>query len=407
MGVMDGIRIVEVAEHTFVPAATAILADWGADVVKIEHATRGDAMRGLGSTGVTSLSGAVHGLLEHSNRSKRSLGLDLTQDDGLAILHQLVERADVFVTNKLPRVRQTLRIDVDDLRAINPRLVYVRGSGFGNRGPDADTGGYDFLAFWSRSGAADASTPPGMEHPVRQPGPAYGDSIGAMTIAGGIAAALLDRERTGTARVVDVSLLHTGMWALGGAIALSDLSKQPWENPPVDATGMPTNPLTGVYRTADGRHLALSMLQGAHYWPEFCTRIGRPELAADPRFAGHEQLMANGAEAVAILDDHLATRTLAEWQASLTGMSGQWAVVQDTVEVTTDPAVEANAYLQSAETADGVPFRLVSPPVVFDEEPSPTRRAPQFNEHGDDILTNELGLDWDAVVDLKVRGIVA
>jgi crotonobetainyl-CoA:carnitine CoA-transferase CaiB-like acyl-CoA transferase len=117
--------------------------------------------------------------------------------------------------------------------------------------------------------------------------------------------------------------------------------------------------------------------------------------------------MANGSEAVAILDAHLATRTLAEWQAALTGMSGQWAVVQDTVEVTNDPAVVANEYLQTAETEDGVSFRLVSPPVVFDEEPSSTRRAPQFNEHGDDILTTELGMDWDAVVDLKVRGVVA
>jgi len=226
MGVMDGIKVLEVAEHTFVPAASAILADWGADVIKIEHAERGDAMRGLGSTGVASVTGPVHVLLEHSNRGKRSLGLDLTQDAGREILYELAAKSDVFVTNKLPEVRRRLRIDVDDLRTHTPRLVYVRGSGFGNRGLDANSGGYDSLAFWSRAGAADACTPPGLPIPVRQPGPAYGDSIGAMTIAGGIAAALLDRERTGAVHTVDVSLLATGMWALGGSIALSEMNDQ-------------------------------------------------------------------------------------------------------------------------------------------------------------------------------------
>src|SRR5581483_526263 len=197
---MEGVRILEVAEHTFVPAASAVLADLGAEVIKIEHVERGDAMRGLASSGTVSFGGGVHVLLEHSNRGKQSLGLDLTAPEGLDILYRLAATCDVFLTNKLPSVRTKLKIDVDDIRAHNDKIIYVRGHGQGNRGPDADRGSYDSLAYWCRSGIAmgikqyDNVPPP--------PGPAFGDSIGAMTIAGGIMGALFHRERTGEAPTV-------------------------------------------------------------------------------------------------------------------------------------------------------------------------------------------------------------
>src|SRR3954452_18499277 len=152
---MEGVRILEVAEHTFVPAASAVLAEWGAEVIKIEHVERGDAMRGLASSGVMPMGmGAVHVLYEHSNRGKKSLGLDLAKPEGLEILYKLAATCDVFLTNKHPGVRSRLKIDVDDIRAHNPDIVYVRGSGFGPFGPDADRGGYDFLAYWCRAGNA-------------------------------------------------------------------------------------------------------------------------------------------------------------------------------------------------------------------------------------------------------------
>src|SRR6516164_1863930 len=151
---MQGVRILEVAEHTFVPAASALLADWGADVIKIEHVERGDAMRGLAAAGVTDIPDDVHALLEHSNRGKRSLALDLTSPEGLDILHRLVATSDVFLTNKLPSVREKLHIGVDEIRAHNPRIIYVRGTGQGERGPEADKGSYDSLAFWARAGVA-------------------------------------------------------------------------------------------------------------------------------------------------------------------------------------------------------------------------------------------------------------
>ena len=152
--VMEGVRVLEVAEHTFVPAASALLAEWGAEVIKIEHVERGDAMRGLASSGTVTFGDGAHVLLEHSNRGKKSIGLDLTSEDGLDILYQLAATCDVFLTNKLPSVRTKLKIDVDDIRAHNPSIIYVRGHGQGEQGPDADRG---LLRPAWRSGAGPAS----------------------------------------------------------------------------------------------------------------------------------------------------------------------------------------------------------------------------------------------------------
>jgi crotonobetainyl-CoA:carnitine CoA-transferase CaiB-like acyl-CoA transferase len=323
---MEGVRILEVAEQTFVPAASALLSDWGADVIKIEHVERGDAMRGLASTGVV------------------------------------------------------------------------------ERGPDADQGSYDALAFWCRSGTALGVMRPEYGHVPVPPGPGFGDSIGAMTIAGGIMGALFHRERTGEATTVDVSLLSAGMWSMGQAIALSLLVNKGWAPPPAEATRR--NPLSANYRTKDGRWLAFTCLQAGKYWPPMCEAIGRPELARDPRFADHQSLLSNSADAAQILTEAFGEHTLREWREKLAGFIGQWTVVQDTLEAATDPQAAANGYIQGCKTAAGVPFKLVAAPVQFGEERATPGRAPEFNEHGDDILS-DLGLDWDTIVDLKVRGVVA
>ncbi len=402
--VLQGVRILEVAEHTFVPAASALLSDWGAEVIKIEHVQRGDAMRGLASSGLAIVPSDVHALLEHSNRGKQSLGLDLTSPDGLEILYQLAATSDVFLTNKLPSVREKLKIGVDEIRAHSPRIIYVRGTGQGERGPDADKGSYDALAFWARSGIAVGARRPEYDLVPVPPAPGFGDSIGAMTIAGGIMGALFHRERTGEATIVDVSLLGVGMWAMGQAVALSLVLGMPWTPPPADRIG--SNPLSRNYETKDGRVLAFTCLQPAKYWAPLCEAVGRPELAADPRFADYQALMGNSDAAVAIMTEVFASATLAEWRERLDGFIGQWAVVQDTLEAAADPQTVANGYIQDCETATGTPFRLVAAPVQFDEEPAAPTRAPEFNEHGDRILA-DMGFDEDAIIDLKVRGVVA
>ena len=196
---MKGIRVLDVCDHTFVPAASAVLADWGADVIKIEHAQRGDAARGLGSSGAVDLTGKVHAILEHANRGKRSLGLDLQTEEGLSVLHRLIAISDVFLINKPPNVRERLHITEEEVRRHNESIVYAAGTAWGPKGPEGNRGGYDMTSFWVRSGAAMGTWYTDDERMPSQPGPAFGDSIGAMTIAGGIATALFHRERTGEA----------------------------------------------------------------------------------------------------------------------------------------------------------------------------------------------------------------
>lgn len=404
--VMKGIRILEVAEHTFVPLASAILADWGADVIKIEPPGRGDAQRNLAATAnVQTGAFGINILMEHANRGKRSLALDLRSAEGRALLYRLVESSDVFLTNKLPRVRAALKVDVDDIRAHNARIVYVRGTGYGSRGPDTDLGGYDSLGYWARSSVGMATKQAESADMPGQSAPAFGDAVGAMYIAGGITAGLLHRERTGEAPVVDISLLGAGMWQMSAAIAVAQSTGVPHVRHAVDRTA-PRNPTNGVFRTADGQYLAFGMLQGFDYWPELSRVLGRPEWIDDPRFATREDLFRNGWEAADLVAVVVATAPLDEWKARLRGFKGQWSPVQDSVTIANDPMVVENSYLQTVQSREGMPFHLVTPPVQFDNAANPPGRAPELNEHGPDILRNELGLDDATIERLRSKGVV-
>ncbi len=397
---LEGIRVLEVAMYGFVPSAGAVLADWGADVVKVEHAVTGDPQRGLRQTGPFRVEGDPNPNVAHANRGKRSLGLDMSKPEGREVLHELVRDADVFLTSFLPASRARLGIDVDDIRAVNPRIVYARGTALGPRGPEADRGGYDMTAFWARAGTAASITPPGSDGMISPPGPAYGDTISGTNLAGGVAAALLRRERTGEAPVVDVSLLGSGLWALGHSVALSVHLDRAWVGVPPSAHGSPTNPLSGLYRTADGRHIAFVMLQPARFWPDVCRCIGRPELADDPRFATSAGLAEHTGDAVKILREVIGSRTLTEWSKDLAALDGPWAPVQDTLQAATDQQVRANGYLGRAGDLE-----LVTSPVQFDVEDTALGPAPEFAAQTEEILT-ELGYDWDRILALKASGAV-
>ncbi len=399
---MEGVRILEVAQFTFVPAAGAVLADWGADVIKVEHAESGDAQRGLSRLMGMPVGDGFAPLMEHPNRGKRSIGLALERPEALEVLYELVRSSDVFLTNFLPGARRRLGIDLEDIRTINPNIIYVRGSGFGAAGPDSDKGGYDSTAFWARGGSAMGTTPSDYDGLCVMPAGAYGDSLGGMTIAGGIAGALFGRERTGRPAVVDVSLLGVGAWANALSVGFAMLARGPLPRPSKAKTGH-TNPLVGNYRTADDRYLVLAMLQPGRYWPEFCARVGREELVTDERFATVEALMGNAAEAAKIVQEVLASRTLADWTTRFAGMEGQWAIAQDAWEVSQDPAMRANGLIIEVTDVEGTARELVASPVQFDQEPARIRRAPQFAEHTDEIL-RELGKSEDETIALKIAG---
>ena len=399
-GPLDGIRVLEVAMYGFVPSAGAVLAEWGADVIKVEHAVTGDPQRGLRQTGPLKVEGDPNPNIEHANRGKRAIGLDMSKPEGLEVLLELAKRADVFLTSFLPGHRRRFGIDVDDIRAVNPKIVYARGSALGPRGLESEKGGYDMTAFWCRAGTAATITPPGIDGMIGPPGPAYGDTISGTNLAGGIAAALLKRERTGEPSTVDVSLLGSGLWAMGHTIALTSHLNKLMVQPPPGVHGSPINPLVGVYETKDERYISLVMMQPTKFWADVCRHIDREDLIDDPRFATSESIAEHTADAVAILREVIATRTLPEWSERFATLAGPWAPVQDTLQAAGDAQVLANEYLVRAGELD-----LVANPVQFDVAAPHTGPAPAFAEQTDEVL-EELGLDWDRIIELKTAGAV-
>ncbi len=401
--VMAGTRVVEVGAWTFVPAAGAVLADWGADVLKIEHPDTGDPQRGLSTMGVIPGSSGVDFMMEVPNRGKRSVGLNLGTDEGRELLYKLVEVSDVFLTSFLPATRQRLGIDVEHVRARNPRIIYACGHGHGSRGPESGRGGFDAASHWSRGGVGDALTPPGSDGPI-SPRAAFGDVMGGLAIATGICAALYAREKTGEPSVVDVSLLATAMWNLQPDIVMSkvlgldDIFRY-------GSRGASVNPMVGNYQTKDGRWLLLNMMQSDRYWVDFCEHIGRPDLIEDERFKDASVRAENRVEFTAILDEVFGSRTLEEWKEALATMEGVWAPVQKVPELYDDPQVIANGYLRHVKDNEGRDFDLVAAPVQFDESPPELRAAPAHGEHTDEVL-QEIGLSWDEIVQHKVAGAV-
>lgn len=272
-GPLDGIKVIEVSSWMFIPSAGAVLVDWGADVIKIEHPETGDPQRGLVTSGL--LPGGPDGvnfMMEQPNHGKRSVAIDLSHPDGREALLKLVETADIFLTNYMPAVRRKLRIDVDDIRERNPDIVIARGTGQGPKGPDAEKGGYDGASFWARGGVASVM-PDKDGWPMGQPAPAFGDVIGGLSVAGAIAAALVKRERTGEASVVDAldelyedpQVIANGylptMTASNGQDVQLVASPAQFDETPVEITRCPEH----------GEHTETTLLEAGFDWEQLAA----------------------------------------------------------------------------------------------------------------------------------------
>jgi crotonobetainyl-CoA:carnitine CoA-transferase CaiB-like acyl-CoA transferase len=402
--VLDGIRVVELATWGFMPSAGVALADWGAEVIKVEHPSHGDPMRGLVSAALTPPGeDPVSYMFQTFSRNKSSVGIDLTTDTGRDALYRLVGTADVFLTNYLAPVRRKLRVDVEDLAKVNPRLVYARGSGLGPKGDEADTGGFDLASYWSRGGVGYVSTPEGADFPSPMPGAAFGDLQSGLYAAGGVAAALFARERTGEPQVVDVSLLGSAVWGTAPHIAASSL---------FDIEAMPRgdhqsahNPLSNTYRTSDGRFVALVMLESDRFWAPLVELVGRPDLVTDERFVDSAARRDHSGECIAELDAIFAARTAAEWRQVLGRQRGVWAVVQSPNETRRDSQVVANDYVTRMEIDGRRSVTVARPPVQFNGEQASARPAPELGADTDQVLL-DLGYDWDELVQMKVDGAI-
>jgi crotonobetainyl-CoA:carnitine CoA-transferase CaiB-like acyl-CoA transferase len=397
---LEGIRVIDVSEHGFVPASAATLADWGADVIKVEKPA-GDPLRYIMRDGLVEDCGDFNFPVEVANRNKRGISIDLKQPEGRALLDKLIAGADIFITNQLPKVLRKLALQPEDIFRVNPRIVYARGHGQGQMGPEAEAGGFDGVSYWARAGLAHMLTPPGSPSIVGSR-PALGDHPSGTQLAGAICAGLVSALRTGKGVKVDLSLFAGGIWALGPDLAYT--SYMGHEPRKVDQTeNRAASPMVGAYATADGRFVMLVMLNDDLYWPRMCRALGREELIADERYDSQPKRIASD-ELRQIFRDGFASQPLAHWEERLTAEDCIYSKYASPEEVLEDPQAELNGYFPEHPTIKGA--RLPATPAQFDDQPIEIRRpAPGIGEHTDEIL-RELGVPEAEASKLRELGAI-
>jgi crotonobetainyl-CoA:carnitine CoA-transferase CaiB-like acyl-CoA transferase len=378
---LEGIRVVELGVWVAGPAAGGILADWGADVIKVE-APGGDPFRRM-----LQVTGGARGDIasppfDLDNRGKRSIVLDLRTDEGKDAMHRLLATADVFVTNLRPDAVEELGLAPDAVRAAHPRLVYASVTGYGLGGPDSHRAGYDVGGFWARSGLASMAVPEGEPQPHFRGG--VGDHVTALTALAGLLGALLERERTGQGRLVEVSLLRSGIYCFGWDLSMELRWGKLGAAQPRTEQG---NPMINVYRAADGAWFWLLGVEADRMWPKLIAALEHPEWAEDERWATARDRRYNATSLIAELDALLATRSRDEWTATFDAHDVWWAPVNRPPEVVRDPQAIATGAFVDVPQGDGAPaHRGVASPITFDGQPTVARPVPALGQHTAEIL---------------------
>ena len=398
-GPLQGIKVVEMGLWVAGPATSAVLGDWGADVIKIENPDGGDPVRGLMALGIA-LQLPVNPAFELDNRNKRSVAVNVRVPEGQAVVRRLLREADVFVTNLRAAALKRAGLAYEDVRPDNPRLIYAALSGYGTRGPEKDRAAFDYAAFWARSGAMASLGEP--EGPPPSQRPAMGDHPAGLALAGGVAAALYHRERTGAGQQIHLSLFHTGLWMMATDIQtclITGIAPAP------SGRAVP-NALWNHYQTKDDKWFHLVMLQADRYWPRFCEAIERPDLTADPHYADIMTRAQHSLELIALLDGIFATKRLAEWGERFDRYDLVWGPVQPISEVVYDPQARAVDAFAKVPHRSGETIEIVRSPVEFSATPADIRHgAPELGEHTEEVLL-EYGYTWEEIGALKGKGAI-
>ncbi len=399
-GALAGVKIVELAMWAAAPAGGGIMADWGAEVIKVEDPNGGDPFRAFLSTGVGAATASnINGSFESDNRNKQSVAIDIHSQTGQEVIYRLVEGADVFLTNLRPAALERYGMTYERLKARNPRLIYVGVTGYGPVGPERDRAAFDYAGFWARAGMMATIGEPDAPPPGQRPG--MGDHTTAITVAGATAAALFARERTGLGQEVQLSLYRTGMWVDSMDIQTALISRQNVQRLSRKAVG---NPLFNCYRAQDDKWFQLVNLQSDRHWPAFCEAIARPELIADVRFADAAARREHGSALIVMLDEVLATKTRAEWGAMLDAAGVFWAPIQTVEDVINDPQAQANGAFVPVQISSGETIEMVATPVDFSATPAHTRTgAPEVGQHTEQVLLAH-GYSWEDIAQLHEQG---
>ncbi|MFY9315144.1 MAG: CoA transferase [Burkholderiales bacterium] len=399
---LQGIRVVEAASMIMVPSVGAALADYGAEVIKLEPVEGDLNRRGHQIPGMP-LHDYEYCFLP-DNRGKRSLAIDLKAPEARAILRRLVERADVFLTNHRPKSLAGLGLTWPELQAINPRLVYAHGTGFGDAGEEIDKPGFDSVCYWSRSGIEASLFP--LEGWLGAPGYGAGDHPTGMALLSAVLMALLARERSGKGTRVSCSLLASGAWSNAVMIQAKLLGAQFLERRPRERA----RSFTSVYyRAGDRRLFKMAVVDTRRDWPKVCRAIGRPGLATDPRYATLEERLKDGrmGELIRLCDDIFASQPMAYWARALEEADVPYSVVATLDDVVADRQMAANGVFVELDDPELGLVRTVDTPMQIEGQPKAARTpAPRLGEHSAAILA-ELGLGEQQIRSLKQRRVVA
>ncbi|HEV3114081.1 MAG TPA: CoA transferase [Candidatus Binataceae bacterium] len=398
-GPLSGIKVVELAIWLAGPAAGAMLADWGADVIKIEP-PEGDPFRAL-SMGSRELGrGEVNPMFHVDNRGKRGVALDLKKPRGLEIAYEMVAGADVFLTNMRVPSLEKMKMDYESLKQVNRRLVYTILTGYGLAGPDRDKAGYDVGSYWARAGVAFETMGPDAEPLFRAGG--IGDHNTAVAAVAGTCAALNARHSTGEGQLVATSLMRMGTYYLSSPMftALRGI-----RTPPVTREKS-FNVAINCYRDSERKWFWLLGLQGDRAWPGLMRAIGRPELIGDPRYESHSKRYQHARDLVAMLDQIFATKTLSEWGAIFDREDVWWCPVQSAAELMNDPQAEGAGLFVDVPKPEGGVMRQPAGPVDFYGTPWRSRSvAPEFGQDTETVLL-EMGRSWEDIAQLKSEGVI-